>query len=302
VHRSLSVLAAVLATGTVLASAAPAAADGPFVPGDTRTIQLRVPATWSAARQVDVTVGSLTQTENGCLEPEDKAGDDCSSDEGELAGQLSGTVTLGLPDGGNCTPGASADLFPVRPQAVFLAAPPSGVRCLFVELTFEDGALNNLAQSDSVSFGLDLVARGLPTTANPDVRTSTDEQVGGRVPSNVPADGNGATGSGDTATDQNVDGTTTTAGDDADQVDADSGALAAAPAAPVEPAREGAVLDRLEAEFSVGDDGVVVQTEAAESSLQGQLLAWASLLLGAVALGWFAFMLVLRRRRKQAAP
>jgi hypothetical protein len=296
VHRSAPVLAAALAIGSVLASAGPAAADAPLAPGDTRTIQLPVPDKWAAARQVDVTVKILTQQENGCLDPERKAGDDCLSDTGELAGQLTGSVTLGLPDGADCKRGPRAELDLLGTRTARLTEATPGVRCLFVELTFRHDALNNRAQSDSLSFGLDLVARELPATENPtDVPVSTDGQVDGSAPSNIPSGGGGGTDGGDAATTSRVV---------ADRAaDAGSGDLAPAPVGPVgtvvDQAPEGPVLDRLEAQVSVGDDGVAVQTEAATSSIQAQVLAWGSLLLGAVALGWWAFVVVLRRRRKQ---
>jgi hypothetical protein len=307
VHRSVPTFAAALAIGSVLASAGPAAADGPFVPGDTRTFQLQVPATWSAARQVDVTVASVTQLENGCLDPERKAGDDCLPDAGDLAGQLRGTVTLGLPDGEDCERGQNAELALSGTRTARLTASSPGVSCLFVELTFRHDALNNQAQSDSLTFGLDLVARELPTAEDQtDIPAGTD----GSVPSDFPARGGSATDGGDTATnprddDQDFDGTGTASSDGVDQAaDADVGALPA-PAGrvgdPVDEVPEGSVLDRFQAQVSVGDDGVVVQTEAAESSVRGPLLAWGSLLLGAVALGWSAFVVVLRRRRKKVA-
>jgi hypothetical protein len=298
VHRSAPALAAAVAIVSVLASAGPAAADDRFAPGQTRTIELQVPGTWSAARQVDVTVGTVTQQENDCLEPEREAGDDCLPGTGDLAGQMTGTVTLGLPDGANCTRGPSADLDLLGTGTARLTAASPGVRCLFVELTFQDDALNNQAQSDSVTFGLDLVARELPAAEDPtEVPVSTDGQVDGSASSDISAASGSGTDGGDAATTSRVV---------ADQAaDADSGDLAAAPVGAVgtviDQAPEGPVLDRLEAQVSVGEDGVAVQTEAATSSLQGQVLAWGSLLLGAVALGWWAFVVVLRRRRKQVA-
>jgi hypothetical protein len=52
---------------------------------------------------------------------------------------------------------------------------------------------------------------------------------------------------------------------------------------------------------SVGADGVSVETRAAESSLTGLAVAWSSLLLGGIVLGWVAFVLVRRRRTDVAA-
>jgi hypothetical protein len=281
---------------SVLASAGPAAADDRFAPGETSTIELPVPGTWSAARQVDVTVGTLTQQENGCLDPERKADDDCLPDTGDLAGQVTGSVTLGLPDGAGCKRGPSADLNLLSARTARLTAATPGVRCLFVDLTFRHDALNNQAQSDSLTFGLDLVARELPAAESPtDVSVSTDGQVDISASSNTSAGGGSGTDGDDTASASRVV---------TDQA-ADSGGPTAAPVGPartvIDQAPEGPVLDRLGAQVSVGEDGVAVQTEAATSSLQGQVLAWGSLLLGATALGWWAFVVVLRRRREKVA-
>jgi hypothetical protein len=305
VHRSLPAVAAALAIGSVLASAGPAAADARFAPGDTRTIQLPVPGSWTEAIQVDVAVGSLSQAENDCLTPERAAGDDCESSVGELAGQLTGTVTLGLPDGADCKPAQRAALDLSGTRTTRLTAPSRGVRCLFVQLTFRDDASNNRAQSDSLTFGLDLVARDFLAREN---RDGDAAGTGGQVdrdaqPESSDADGTardgGDTASGTSAGDQDVDRPSTTAGAGADQAaDADSATVAGSTVIDQDP--EGPVLDRLEAQVSVGDDGVVLQTQAADSSVQGQVLAWGSLLLGAVALGWSASAVVRRRRGLKA--
>jgi hypothetical protein len=280
-----------------------------LAPGDTRTIQIPVPATWAAALQVDVTVGSMSQAENDCLDPERKAGDDCESNVGELAGQLTGTVTLGLPDGPDCTPAQSGELSLLGTRTTRLTAASPGVRCLFVELTLRDDALNNQAQSDSLILGLDLVARDFLAVEGLDV-TPTDGPVDRRAPSDNPPGGSSATDGGTSVSDQSASGqdidnpTTAPRVGAVEGADRDSAAVAASQGGPVgivvKQAPDGPVLDRLEARVSVGDDGVVVQTEAAVSSAQGQVLAWSSLLLGLVALGWSAFVL-LRRRRKVAA-
>jgi hypothetical protein len=312
VRRLVLALAAALATGSVVLSAGPAAADASFAPGDSRTIRLQVPELWAAARQVDVTVGSVSQSENGCLDPERTAGDDCESDDGDLAGQLTGTVTLGLPDGAGCKPAQSAELDLSGTRTARLTAAVPGVRCLFVELTFRDDASNNRAQSDSLTFGLDLVARDfLARQHQDDVAAGTDGQRDRDAPLE-PSDSDGIAPDGrDTApdtsaSDQAVDGPTTPSGEGSDEAaDADSTAVATSPAGPVGTvvgrAPEGPVLDRLEAQVSVGDDGVVLQTQAADNSVQGQILTWGSLLLGAVTLGWSAFAMVLRRRRMRVA-
>jgi hypothetical protein len=57
-------------------------------------------------------------------------------------------------------------------------------------------------------------------------------------------------------------------------------------------------VGRVGAQVSVGSDGLSVETRAADVSLPGMALAWSSLLLGAIALGWVAFILWRRRRRR----
>lgn len=309
-HRSVPAFAAVLAIGSVLGSAAPAAADGPLAPGDSRTIRLTVPETWTAALQVDVTAGTLTQVENACLDPEAEAGDDCSSTVGELADQLTGTVTLGVLGSAGCEPGAQSanlDLFGTRTTRLTAEAP--GVECLFLELTFPDDEGDNLAQSDSLTLGLDLVARDFLDSGEPGGDAGTDGQIGADEGSGTP-DGEGAgtvdpdTETAQSETGRDGNGRTTTDPGEADQAaGSDTGAVAAAAAGPagtvVGEAPAGPVLDRVEARVSVGDDGVAVQTQAAETSVRGLVLAWGSLLLGAIALGWAAFVVVMRRRRKK---
>jgi hypothetical protein len=282
VHRSVLALAAALAAGSVLATAGPAAADGPLAPGETRTIQLAVPEKWSAALQVDVTVGSVSESENGCLDPEREAGDDCRSAAGELAGQLTSIVTLGLPDGEDCTPGQRAELDLSGGRTARLTAASPGVRCLFVELTFRDDASNNRAQSDSVTLGLDLVAR--------DHVVGGDARAGGQVVPNADSEAlsveNGAT-------------TTRPGADEVDPGDAEAAAQGPGepPSTVVDQTAEGPVLDRLEAQISVGDDdGAGLETQAADASVQGQVLTWGSLLLGSVAVGWSTSVMVRRRR------
>jgi hypothetical protein len=281
VRRSVPALAAVLAIGGVLASAGPAAADGPLAPGETRTVVLAVPDTWAdEAVQVTVTVGGLAQAENDCLGPEADAGDDCSSDVGELAGKLTATVAWGRTDAGSCEPGAGAVLLDLFGKATARLTQVAGVDCLLLEMTFPDGESDDVAQSDSLTFGLDLVAQGLPDPVGPGGNdTTTDEQDAG---------------------DQ---------GDDSEGVGQGGGAVPAASAlaagrdgTAVAQAPAGPVLDRVGAQVSVGDDGVAaVETRAAGTSIQALVLAWGSLLLGAIALGWVGFVMGMRRRRRKEA-
>lgn len=63
----------------------------------------------------------------------------------------------------------------------------------------------------------------------------------------------------------------------------------------------GPMVGRVGAQVSVGPDGVSVETRAADTSLRGMVLAWTSLLLGVIVLGWVAFVLLRRRRRTDVA-
>lgn len=312
VHRAVPALVGLLAVGGVLASAGPAAADGALAPGDTRTIELAVPDTWSAALQVDVTVGTLDQQENACLDPEREAGDDCRSEVGELAGQLTATVALGVEEDDRCTPLRVEDGSSLAPEGELdllgrttarLTAETAGVDCLFLELTFvDDDGVNNLAQSDTLSFPLALVARDLVASdtgvgeeqTGPEGATGSDGGSGS-VPASGPPSGELAGGIGDADADVDGAGGLGTDGSPGVAAGAGDGVAVEPPAAPAGP-----VLDRFDAQVSVGDGGVAVQTQAATGAVQGLVLAWASLLLGAVALGWTAFVLVKRRRRKEA--
>jgi hypothetical protein len=312
VRRSVPALAAVLAIGGVLASAGPAAADGPLAPGETRTVVLPVPYTWADdAVQVAVTVGGLAQAENGCLDPEADAGDDCSSDVGELAGKLTATVAWGRTDAGRCEPGAGAVLLDLFGKATARLTQVAGVDCLLLEMAFRDGESDNVAQSDSLTFGLDLVAQGLPDPVGPGGNdTNGDEQASddqGGDGQGSGTQGSGTQGSGT----QGGDGQTAIAQGDAGQAAGqDAGpARGVVPAASagqdgtaVAQAPAGPVLDRVGAQISVGDDGVAaVETQAASTSIQALVLAWGSLLLGAIALGWAGFVMVMRRRRRKEA-
>jgi hypothetical protein len=66
-------------------------------------------------------------------------------------------------------------------------------------------------------------------------------------------------------------------------------------------AETGPVLGRVGAEISVGNEGLAVETQAADTSGQALVLAWCSLLVGATALGWAGFVMVMRRRRRKEA-
>jgi hypothetical protein len=310
VRRSVPALVAVMAIGGVLAAADPAAADGPLAPGETRAVVLLVPDTWADdAAQIAVTVGGLAQAENDCLDAEADAGDNCSSDVGELAGKLTATVAWGRIHAGSCEPGAGATLLDLFGQATARLTQVAGVDCLLLEMTFPDGESDDVAQSDSLTFDLDLVAQGLLDPVGPvgdDTNADeqdADEQDGGDQDG---GDQGSATqdGGGPAASAQSIDGQS----GDGQGAGPGVGTVAAGPAVPVGPdgtvgaqAETGPVLGRVGAEISVGDEGLAVETQAADTSGQALVLAWCSLLVGATALGWAGFVMVMRRRRRKEA-
>jgi hypothetical protein len=305
VRRSVPALVAVVAIGGVLAAAGPAAADGPLAPGETRTVVIPVPDTWADdAVQVAVTVGGLAEAENDCLDAEADAGDDCSSDVGELAGKLTATVAWGRTDAGSCERGAGAVPLDLSGQATARLTQVAGIDCLQLEMTFPDGESDNVAQSDSLTFALDLVAQGLPDPVGP-VRdeTNADEQDSGDQDSGE--QGSATQDGGPAVSAQGVDGRS----GDGQGAGPGVGTVAAGPAVlpvgqdgtVVAQAETGPVLGRVGAEISVGDEGLAVETQAADTSAQALVLAWGTLLVGATALGWAGFVMMMRRRRRKEA-
>jgi hypothetical protein len=320
VRRSLPALAAVLAAGSVYTSAGPAAADAVLAPGSVQTAVIDVPDDWEdEAMQVDVTVGTLVEAENSCLDPEVEAGDGCStsedtSDTGELARQLTSTVAWGVHDpDGVCQPITEADAVPlalVLDETAELrgTAGAMGVDCLLFELTFGHRTDNNLAQSDTVDIPLTLVARDLADPVEIDA-AGTDRVETHEDGTEQGSDSGLATrGADDSVRNETARSATAREPDGAAVVPGGAGAVAAAPAAPLGPAGEvigqtpaGPVLDRVDARVGVDGDGVTVQTQAAGTSIQGLVLMWGSLLLGGIAMGWAGFVLVARRRKRSAA-
>jgi hypothetical protein len=322
VRRSRAVLAAVIAAGGVLAGAAPAAADGSLVPGETQTVVLPVPDGWAAdADAVRVVVDGVEQLENDCLEPEKEAGDDCTSDRGELGDNLVATVAWGT-GGDDCRPAVDMTSLDIhgfdgtRFESTRFEH-VAGVECFVFELSFPHGNSDSLAQSDSLTFGLDAVAEeipgevagtGEPDYVDPSPISSADDGSG--TESQDPADllsGSAAPRANAGGNPAAVDGAAParsqvgrgTAGQDGRT---GTGAPPVhAEAAVHDRGSPGPMADRVGAQVSVGADGVSIETRAAETSIHSLALAWSSLLLGAIALGWFAFVLVRRRRTDAAA-
>lgn len=317
--------------GSTLGATGAAAADGPLAPGQTRTVVLAVPGSWAAqATQVGITALRLEQSENDCLEMEAAAGDDCTSDVGELAGMLEPTVSWGRTVEGECRaggPAVSLDLFGTTTARL---TEVDGVDCILLALAFPHGGSDNLAQSDTLAFGLELVGQGLPDPddADPD-DADPDDAADPGAPGPDVAQGGGSAGGAGSAGDvtgqgagTQVTGTLSTGtqvtGATGDGAGQGTGQPGAAPAgvgtagdraagdgtdAAGDDATDdgGPVLDRVEAQVEVGGEGVGVQTRAAGTSLQLLVLAWGGALLGVVGLGWLLFLLVLRRRRRAEA-
>jgi hypothetical protein len=301
VRRPNPALLAVLAAAGVIAGAGPAAADGSLAPGQTQTVVVPVPDRWAAdADAVAVVVDDLVQLENDCIEPERKAGDDCRDTSGELGDKLVATVAWGTVDGDGCRPAvvmaplALAGLGGTRAESTRFQH-VVGVECLVLNLTFPDGDSDNVAQSDSLTFRLDAVGEEVPGEV-----VSTVEPEG--VDPTPSADGSSGTEPQNSANPSSA-GAATARGPVARSAAAGHGARGgtAAPAAERAAAVQrrgpaGPMVGRVDAQVSVGADGISVETRAAGTSLPGSALAWSSMLLGAVALGWVAFVLVRRRR------
>jgi hypothetical protein len=277
--------AAVLAAVGLLAGAGPAMAGDALAPGGSQTLTVRLPGSWVVpARLLDVSVAGLTQFENGCLEPEAEAGDDsCGVEEGDLAQRLVATVAAGRADGDGCRATVSAVPLYLVGRAVSSRLTVDGVQCLIVGLEFPEGASDDVAQSDSLAFDLRVVAEGLADGATaPQIRGGADS-AGGRAAAGVEA-ANGGTRTGGVA----------------------GGAPGNGPAAapPAIPGTTSTVVGDMKTAVTIGDTGAAgaaVRTAAGATWLGGLVVAWGSVLLGAVALGGAAFALLMRRRRREWA-
>jgi hypothetical protein len=305
---TLSAAAAVTAVG-VLAPAAPAAAEGLLAPGQTRVMSVALaPGDWNGAvpAAVTVQVTRLVQLENECLEPESDAGDEtCLPQQGELAGQLQATAAAGVFDdrNGACEArGPRAGLGLLSPDRVELTLFDGqgwdDVDCLHLELTFRDLTDNNLAQSDTVDFDLRAVAWGLPP-ASTDAETSP---IDSSAPGSGTSDGTGASSAGPVGAGPVVGAGAPAAGQPAAGVPSAGGTTPLAPTSgDAGGAAGGEVLGQVDASVSIDGDGASVETQSAESSLLGTALAWGGAFLGVLALGWFLFLVVRRRRRTERA-
>ncbi|MGY1744891.1 hypothetical protein [Blastococcus sp. SYSU D00695] len=304
-RRTLTRSAAVVAVGLgVLAGAGSAAADGPLLPGQTQVLPIALtPGEWAEVPdRVTVQVTRLVQLENGCLEPEDAAGDrSCDAEQGELAGQLQATVTPGVSRDDACEAiglPRDLDLLASGPVELAVSTPADWdrVTCLRFALTFRDLPENDRAQSDEAVVDLRVVAQDLP-----------GRPAGGGVPATVEVPVGTPAGSalGAGAAGGPADGT---AGAPADAGPAGGGTGAGLPAAdgagagsvaPAADGPEGEVVGRSDASVTVGGEGVAVQTRAADTSLLGAALIWSGVFLAAVALFWSLFLLLRRRRRTE---
>jgi hypothetical protein len=305
VRRLPSALVAVLAASGVVAGAAPAAAEESLAPGDTETVVLSLPDTWAAdADTLAVAVDDLVQLENDCIEPEAEAGDDCDDARGELGDKLVATVAWGTVDGG-CRPAVGRT--PLDLVGVDGTAAEStrfehvvGVECLVLDLTFPDGDSDDVAQSDSLTFRVNAVAEEVPG----EVATTIESEDVDAASATDGRSGTGPQGSADPSSAGAASARAQAAREAATgQGDRErAGTPRGGPAAAIgDRAPAGPMVGRVDAQVSVGRDGVSVRTRAAEAALPGAAMAWSSLLLGAVALGGVAFVLVRRRRTRVAA-
>ncbi|SDX44324.1 hypothetical protein SAMN05660209_00532 [Geodermatophilus africanus] len=316
-RRPAAVLGALLTAGAVLLPAGPAAAGETLAPGGSQTLDVALPDWASRADELGVSVDSLVQFENDCVEPESEAGDEsCGAEDGELADFLDATVAGGTDDGGGCR----ATSEPVGldlsggGDSVFDAV---GVTCLVLALEFPNGGSDdNRAQSDTLTFILDVV--GEEQLGDRSAVGDEDGSPGAVLRADPASDGTipgGATTSGRTAADGTLgEGAAAAAGGGADPADgagaAGGGTAAAAgtesgrrvggPTAEEAggPAGEG-VVGSMATPVTVDGDGL--STESGSTSLAGQALAWGSLFLGAIVLGGLAFVLARRRPRERAA-
>jgi len=280
--RRLAVPALVLPA--VLSVAGPASAAGGLAPGGTETISIQLPGHWAQqATKLSVSVVGLSQSENGCLAPEVRAGDTtCADDGGELAGQLVAEVGAGIPGaGGSCTDAGTfvpLSLVDPRSQAVLSR---SGAGCLAIRMTFQNTPDNNVAQSDGISFSVRTVAEGPDGGITPGSPTSTGTASGPAALGAGNAPGVLAAGS---------RGRGTAAG----AAQAPAGPAGTPPTGTV---GSGAVVGQQTTAVSVDGDAVAVRTEATSRSISGQLFAWGATFLGVVLVGLVVFLWWGRRRR-----
>jgi hypothetical protein len=298
--RRLVIPSALAALAACALGATPAAAAEDLSPGTSEQLTVRLPAGWAGvADRLGVSVSGVVQLENGCLHPEEQAGDrSCGGRDGELAEQLIASVAAGTLDDGTCsTPGPRTALALLGGGQTRLSV--TTVDCLSVELAFPDGPDDDLAQSDALQFQLDIAAEGPGGV----IGGGDAAVVGGSSESAAPAAaGPAPAAAGPAGADPDpaagpvagavaAGGTTAGAGAGAG---VGSGAGAAAPP----PA--GTPLGEVQAEVQIGGTGAQVRTESATRSLGDLALLVGGLFLVAVALGW-VLLLAWRRRSGRAA-
>jgi hypothetical protein len=277
-----------LVAPAVLLAAGPAAASDGLIPGGTQTFSIQLPGTWAKqADQLGVSVVNLTQAENECLPGEIAARDTtCDADGGDLAGQLVAEVAAGSTGGsGNCqatTAWFPLDLLHSEKQSRFAV---SGAHCLAVRLTFPSNDDDNVAQSDSISFGVQTVAEG------PDGGVS-----GGSGPAAASAGGGVASAGsvGGANRGRGLAAAGNAAGGVVPQVGGTSGTVATGSGG------GRSVLGRQTTPAQVGADSVAVQTEAASRPIEDIVLTWGALFVGVVVLGVVFVLWLSRRRRREA--
>ncbi|MGY1642590.1 hypothetical protein ACI782_15895 [Geodermatophilus sp. SYSU D00703] len=317
-RRSLSALGAVLTAGAVLLPAGPAAAGETLAPGGTQTLTVTLPDWAPRADRLGVSVSGLVQLENDCVEPESESGDTtCNKRQGELADFLEATVAAGV-GGENCQAGEGVTLYLFGAPTAFDVR---DVDCLVLRLHFPDGERavpDNVAQSDSITFTLDVVGEqdltkgpvrggGNQTAQSRGTATSGggSDPVDGATVASPDSGGGTAPGvpPGPAGTGGARPGTAAGNGVGAAAGGAPTAPVGDAVAVPegVAPSGEKTVIGQAAMPVTVDDDGLGVATESATSSLVAQVLSWGSLFLGAVVLGGLVFVLVRRRRRERAA-
>lgn len=294
--RRFLIPSAVAVLATCALGVTPAAADETLTPGSSQEVTVRLPGSWTGeVDRLGVAVTGLVQRENGCLHPEELAGDTtCGAEDGELAQQLLVSVAAGALDGGTCVaadPRTALSLLDGSQARLSVA----DVDCLSLELAFPDGANDDRAQSDTIKFQLDIAAEGPGGVTG-----------GGGDAVVVTPTGPGAAGAA-AAADRGVtaaDALTPAQAAAVGQVGQAGAPAAGAPAvtapdAVVPPA--GTPIGEVQAQVQVDGSGALVQTESSTTSLRDIALIVGGLFLVTVALGWVLFLAWRRRTQGRTA-
>lgn len=165
-----------------------------MVPGDDPSVStLVVSQRLAPEADVAIAITDLDEQENSCVRPEQRMGDDCDSQVGELGTQATLTVRHATMDGDRCV---ATDTDPVVEDldGVVLADlddPRRLVRladderaCFSLAWQLPDQRDNNLVMSDSVTFRIDVGAAG----DDEDTAPGEDPDDPGDNPSDVPVD------------------------------------------------------------------------------------------------------------------